>query len=115
MDGERLMILRKEKGLTQKELAEKLSVSINTISLYERNKIEPPDKVKIQISRFFDVSMDYLMGLIKKKKGSDVYQSVIFYFESLPNAAQQELIQFITYLQEKYKLEIQQTYQMKRE
>ena len=41
MDGERLSELRKDKGLTQKDLAKILSVSENSISLYERNIITP--------------------------------------------------------------------------
>ena len=45
MDGERLSELRKDRGVTQQQLAEAVSVSGNTISAYERGINEPDDKM----------------------------------------------------------------------
>lgn len=47
MDGERLSELRKDRGVTQQQLAAALSVSSNTISAYERGINEPDDRMKI--------------------------------------------------------------------
>jgi transcriptional regulator with XRE-family HTH domain len=58
----RLRILRLNKGLKQSELAEKLNIVKSTISAYERDKISPTAENLISIARFFDVSIDYLLG-----------------------------------------------------
>ena len=62
MFSTRLKILRNEKGLTQKELAEKLNVRNTTISKYELKEREPDIKTLSLLSEFFGVSIDYLIG-----------------------------------------------------
>ena len=64
MIGERLRKLRKAKGLRQEELSEIIGVQKSTVSLYEKDKNNPSDKVKIEIARYFNVSLDYLLGVI---------------------------------------------------
>ena len=61
--GERLRELRKEAGLGQIALAEKLGVGKSVISLWELNKCEPTLSNLVAIARFFDVSLDWLAGL----------------------------------------------------
>lgn len=61
--GEKLKTLRTERGLGQIALAAKLDVSKSVISLWELNKSEPTLSNLIKISKFFDVSIDYLAGL----------------------------------------------------
>ncbi len=61
--AERLKELRYEKGLNQVELAKQLGVSNGVISLWENGLREPGMYSLIQIARFFDVSIDYLVGL----------------------------------------------------
>lgn len=61
--GERLRELRKEAGLGQITLAEKLGVGKSVISLWELNKCEPTLSNLVAIARFFDVSLDWLAGL----------------------------------------------------
>lgn len=63
MIGERLYDLRKDAGMTQDELADLLKISKHSISAYERDKNEPPDAIKIAIARYFNVTVDYLVGL----------------------------------------------------
>ena len=63
MIGERLNDLRKDMGLSQSELGEKLNINKHSISSYERNKSEPPDDLKILMAKFFNVSLDYLLGI----------------------------------------------------
>lgn len=64
MIGERLQELRKDKGISQAEIAKILGVSHYTISSYECNRSDPDDKSKIILAKLFDVSLDYLLGLI---------------------------------------------------
>ncbi len=61
--GERLKELRQEKGLTQKQLAEKLNVNSVTYLHYEKEQREPPLSLLADIAKFYDVSVDYLLGL----------------------------------------------------
>lgn len=61
--SERLKALREENNLTQSELAERLSISRQSVSNYEKGTRFPNDpKIILQISKLFDVSVDYLLG-----------------------------------------------------
>lgn len=60
--------LRENKGLTQSELAEMLSVSPSSIGMYEQGRREPDSETLRKISSFFDVTIDYLLGNSKQKK-----------------------------------------------
>lgn len=61
--GNNLKELRKEKHLTQTELAMKLCTTQDSISLWELGKSYPDIPMLIKIAKFFDVSCDYLLGL----------------------------------------------------
>ena len=61
--GDLLSELRRDKKLTQDELAHILFVTSGTISNYENN-VHYPDVVKlIQLANYFEVTTDYLLGL----------------------------------------------------
>ncbi len=60
--GQRIKELRLEKGLTQKEVAERLKVTHAAIGNYENGKREPQIDDLILLADFFDVSIDYLVG-----------------------------------------------------
>ncbi len=60
---ERLVKLRKESGLMQKEIAQKLNTSTRRVSHLETGNIEPDLDTLIAIAKLFDVSTDYLLGL----------------------------------------------------
>lgn len=104
MIGERLFDLRKEAGLTQDELANILSINKHSISSYERNKNEPPDEIKIQIAKFFGVSIDYLLGLTSSSEPYVKSKNLIRLPVELPSEAKNELAGYIDYLIYKYKL-----------
>lgn len=103
MNGDRLSELRKDKGLTQKELAKILSVSENSISLYERNIITPDDDMKIKIANYFNVSIDYLLGMTRTPSPIKSKPKMI-YFDNLPEKANAELEKFLKYFKKKYNL-----------
>jgi len=62
MIGERLKKLRQERGILQRQLAEMLKITQQTISLYESNKREPDAETLSKIADFFGVTIDYLLG-----------------------------------------------------
>ena len=60
--GSRILALRKQKNIGQKEFAIYLHVSISTISNYENNVHEPDLPTLVKIADYFDVSIDYLLN-----------------------------------------------------
>lgn len=62
--GKRLKELRKQKGWTQKELANQLDIRYSHLNKYENGMHVPPLEKLTQLADIFDVSLDYLvMGL----------------------------------------------------
>ena len=59
----RLRDLREDKDLTQKELAEYLHIRQNTYSQYETGQRQIPIDLLIQLARFYNTSVDYLLSL----------------------------------------------------
>lgn len=57
--GERIKKLRKNKGVTQRELAERLGISEQAISKWEKNLSNPSTKNLLQIAKIFGVSITY--------------------------------------------------------
>lgn len=102
MIGERLLDLRKDKGLTQDELADIVRINKHSISSYEREKSEPPDTLKIAIAKYFDVSIDYLLGVTDNQKS---FKEGIKYFElpaDFPDSAMASLQDYAEFLIQKH-------------
>jgi len=59
--GLKLQLLRKQKGISQEQLASKLSVSRQAISKWELDNSLPDTENVIMLSELFDVSTDYLL------------------------------------------------------
>lgn len=62
MFSNNLKKLRKERGLTQKELADALGIAKSTISMYENNNREPDFETEELIADLFNVDMNTLRG-----------------------------------------------------
>lgn len=60
---ERLRDLRKEKELSQIQLAEKLGVDFRTISNWENGVRKPDIDMLVVVAEFFEVSTDFLLGV----------------------------------------------------
>lgn len=58
-----LKSLRQEVGMGQVELAKKIGVSKGIISLWENGLREPNMSSLIELAKFFNVSIDFLVGL----------------------------------------------------
>ena len=60
--GEKLRNLRNEKRLTQKDLADQLHVSFQTISKWESDINEPDIATLKELAKFYGCSFDYLLN-----------------------------------------------------
>lgn len=63
----RLRDLREDKDLYQKDIAKFLGMSQTGYSKYEVGTNEIPIEILIKLSIFYDVSVDYILGLTNKK------------------------------------------------
>ena len=61
--GKRTSELRKERGLSQAELAAELDISRTSVNLYESASRAPDITVLARYASFFSVTSDYLLGL----------------------------------------------------
>lgn len=61
---ENLRVIREDRGYTQKQIAQVLSTTQQYYSDYENGKREIPIRVYIALSKFYNVSIDYLAGQV---------------------------------------------------
>lgn len=67
MFGQRLKLLRNEKGWTINEAAIKISTGRSTYASYETEKRQPPiNKLKL-LAQIYEVSTDYILGITENK------------------------------------------------
>ncbi|KAF1079095.1 MAG: hypothetical protein GQF41_4594 [Candidatus Rifleibacterium amylolyticum] len=66
--GKRLTRLRKAKGLTQTELAEKTGVTQRVIAYYEADDAQPPGAILIDLADALEITVDELLGRTKIEK-----------------------------------------------
>lgn len=83
----RIEILRKELGLTQEQLADKLGLSQRAIGFYEKGEREPRNETLSKMSELFNASIDYILG------NSDVRN---------PSKYDEELVKFGLKLKKEY-------------
>ena len=65
---QRLRDLREDRGIKQQEMAELLSTTQQTYSLWEIGAREIPFHHVITLAKYYDVSVDYIAGLTNNKK-----------------------------------------------
>lgn len=73
--GERLRELRNEKELTLDELKDYLNTTKATLSRYENDKRDPKIEFANKVAKFFDVSLDYMLGVTNNRAISDTSDS----------------------------------------
>ncbi|MCI8303067.1 MAG: helix-turn-helix transcriptional regulator [Lawsonibacter sp.] len=66
--NERLKLLRKERKLTQTQVAKELSVSLRNYQRFEADDCTPNYVNLIKLADIFDVSIDYLTGRTDKRE-----------------------------------------------
>lgn len=103
--GERLNKLRQDHGLTQQELANLFHISNSTISSYETGTRIPDIVFLEELSKYFHVSTDYLVGLSDTPLYTDVvdcpmienvnYLTIIEKIQKLPSERKRTLLSVI--------------------
>ncbi|MCR5781351.1 MAG: helix-turn-helix domain-containing protein, partial [Clostridia bacterium] len=60
--GDRLKLLRNEKGLSQQKLAERIGMSKSSVNMYERGEREPGLEILETLADIFNCDIEYLLG-----------------------------------------------------
>ena len=66
--NDRIKALRKERGMTQKQTAQALSITLRNYQRIEADGNTPNYINLVRLADFFDVSMDYLAGRTDKRE-----------------------------------------------
>ena len=66
--GANIAAFRREKGITQAELAEKLNYTDKAVSKWERGESIPDVTTLVQVAELFSVSLDELAGISQPEK-----------------------------------------------
>lgn len=109
MFSNELIKLRKEKGLTQQELADKLGLSRSAIGMYEKGNREPNFETLELIADFFNVRMERLIGKNPYDFGNTDFQNnvnakskthldLIQLINNLTDEQAQQALDYIDYL-----------------
>lgn len=64
---ERIRNLREDSDLTQAEIGQRINVPQRTYAYYESGERMIPPQVLVALAQFYDVSVDYLLGLTDQK------------------------------------------------
>ncbi len=67
MQYKRIRDLREDKDITQKQMANILHCSQQVYSNYELGQRDVPTEILIQLAKFHEVSVDYILGISDRK------------------------------------------------
>ena len=96
--GQRMARLRKLRGLTQIELAERIGLAQSNVSDYERDVFRPNSDMLLRIARSLRISADELLGLRPVPKGPPLTRRLtrrIAQIEKLPPSDQRAVLKFV--------------------
>ena len=96
--GDTLSALRKEMGMTQEELGQKLGLDKTTISAYESDIRQPTAVVAAKIAKSLNVSLDYLCGITPEKYELQIASDVNFDMSKLSSMALKSLCEYYNFL-----------------
>ena len=91
--GNILKILIEENNITQKNLAAKLNIAPSTISSYVQNMREPDFDTLKKIAVYFDVSLDYLLGMPLKSMDESNEIELLRIFRSMTDEQREIFIE----------------------
>ncbi|UKS54903.1 helix-turn-helix domain-containing protein [Exiguobacterium acetylicum] len=113
--SERLRECRIKRGMQQDEMARHLKTNTSTMSRIENGKKQPDPEMIIMMAELFNVSTDYLLGLVEDPQSTHdeylrdalkKYEFIGTFFseDKLKELPQERLENIIKYMDEQYKL-----------
>ena len=106
--GERLRLLREKNGKTQEDISKVIGTTQQIYSRYETNKTELPVRHLLNLSSYYNVSTDYLLGRIDYPKiapefSNSLIQNVtigdfVCRIDSLNSKSKRLLVDYVNYL-----------------
>ena len=81
--GGRIKYLRRQKGVLQIDIANYLDISRTTFSGYERGEIIPPYTKMLKMAEYFNVTVDYIMGVTNDAKSENSFKDIPDIIEQL--------------------------------
>jgi transcriptional regulator with XRE-family HTH domain len=75
--GTTVVVIRKEKKLSQTDLAEKLVIHKIVLGRYERNEVSPFVDIAKNIADILDVSLDFLVGKTQVEFDKNVQRRIL--------------------------------------
>ncbi|KAB2429207.1 helix-turn-helix domain-containing protein [Bacillus sp. CH126_4D] len=110
MFGQRLRELRNKKNISATALGKTLGIAQTTISNWENSGYEPSYEMLVKISRYFGVSVDYLVGNdndVNKNEISRLAKELYEDLDDLPederNDIEKGLLEYLEFLGYKLK------------
>ena len=106
----RIKEIRTEAKMSQKEFAQIFGIAQNTLSQYENEKRDPDTSLLIQISDYFHVTVDYLLGNSDSKSpvnnsptDDDIKFALFGGEKGISDEAYEDVKRFAAFIKEKYK------------
>ena len=95
---EHLRELRERKSLYQKDVAAALKIDRTTYVKYETGASEPSFEILKRIARFYDVSIDFLLGVEGRSAQDDFDKLSMMIKEAKPKLSSAEIMKLIALL-----------------
>jgi len=89
--GKRIIELRKEKGISQTDLAAQLGIHKNVLGRYEREEAKPSIEVARKIADLLKVSLDYLTGKVDAEVDKSIMDKVLT-IQNLPDEERDRIL-----------------------
>ena len=71
----RISILRQERGISRKELAEKIGVNFQTVGYLERQEYNPSLDLAFRLSEYFGFPIEFIFSItVMKPMSEELYQ-----------------------------------------
>jgi transcriptional regulator with XRE-family HTH domain len=106
--GERTRLLRVSRGLTQRQLAEKIGVGRTTVGMYESGLREPSCEIAQRLAAVLSTTVDYLLGSSDdpragatpqgQEEACPLIMEILEHLEKLTLEEQQEVLRYVRFL-----------------
>ncbi len=92
--------VRKERGLTQIQVADMVGINQNTYSYWENDKVKIDDKSLKKLADFYKVSIDYLLGREPSLSIPEEYKDLpVAFYEGAKDLKQEDIDDVIEYME----------------